>query len=171
MPLDTGPAAHRQLALRLLLAVRGHRRRGLVVGHELRDLLQLHAEAVDNAGGRGVSDPVQIVVTVVPVVTWVQPPDGSSFPAGSPIVLRARATDSDGTVSFVDFFATPSVGPRVFVGRSTFGGTNNTYTVMWSNAPAGQFRLHAEAVDNAGVRGISDSVQIVVTGGAVPVVM
>ena len=100
----------------------------------------------------------------VPVVTWVQPPDGSTFPAGSPILLRARATDSDGTVSLVDFFAAGG-GLLMHVGRSSFGGTNNTYTAVWSNAPAGQFRLHAEAVDNAGGRGFSDSVQISVGGG------
>lgn len=131
---------------------------------------RLHAEAVDNAGGRGISGSVQIVVTggggtnMVPVVTWIRPTNGATFPAGSSIQLTARATDSDGTVSFVEFLAS-TTNSTMNLGRVFSSSSNNLYNLTWSNAPAGSFRLHAEAVDNAGGRGISGSVQIAVGGG------
>ena len=90
-----------------------------------------------------------------PVITWLQPTNSSTFPAGSTILMTARATDSDGTVDFVDFFA-----DSMNVGRVI--SSTNLYNFIWSNAPSGTFQLHAEAVDNAGRRGISDSVQITV---------
>ncbi len=96
-----------------------------------------------------------------PVVTWIQPANNSTFPAGSTILMTAQANDSDG-VSFVDFFADSTNLGRVI-------SSTDTYNFVWSNAPSGTFQLHAEAVDNAGRRGISDSVQITVgppdTGG------
>src|SRR6185369_10492224 len=42
------------------------------------------------------------------------------------------------------------------------------YVTGWTNPPPGQYQLHAEAVDNAGGRGISDSVQIVVVDTSQP---
>jgi hypothetical protein len=100
----------------------------------------------------------------VPIVTWLQPANNAAFPPGFAISLRARATDSDGTVSFVDFFATPTNGPPINVGQGTLASSDGYYIRGWTNPPPGQYQLHAEAVDNAGGRGISDSVQIVVTG-------
>jgi adhesin HecA-like repeat protein len=134
---------------------------------------QLHAEAVDNAGARGLSPSVQILVrantnspptnNAVPVVTWIRPTNGAVFAAGSSIVLTAQATDTDGTVSFVDFFA-----GSLNLGRRSGTPSNELYNLVWSNAPAGTFQLHAEAVDNAGGRGISSWVQIVVNGSTNP---
>jgi len=57
-------------------------------------------------------------------------------------------------VSFVDFFANSNL-----LGRA-LPTSENVYSFWWSNAPAGTFRLHAEAVDDAGNRGISGAVQI-----------
>src|SRR5687767_10771488 len=77
---------------------------------------------------------------LVPVVTWVQPTNGAGFPAGATILLRARASDSDGILSFMEFFANSN-----FLGRVTGPPSpTNTYTFPWSNAPAGTFQLHAE---------------------------
>src|SRR5437867_2252567 len=103
----------------------------------------------------------------VPIVTWLQPANNAAFPPGFAISLRARATDSDGTVSFVDFFATPTNGPPINVGQGTLA-SDGYYIRGWTNPPPGQYQLHAEAVDNAGGRGISDSVQIVVVDTSQP---
>lgn len=137
--------------------------------------IQLHAEAVDNAGGRGVSPSVQIIVgggtnspptnNALPFVTWTQPTNGSVFGAGGPILLIVSATDSNGIIDFVDFFA-----GSTYLGRGRGTPTNSLYTLTWSNAPAGTFQLHAEAVDNAGARGNSASVQIVVGGSSNPMI-
>src|SRR5256885_2335780 len=76
---------------------------------------------------------------MVPVVGWIRPTNGSSFTAGSTIQLTARATDSEGTVSYVDFFANAMNLGRVFTTPS-----NSLYNFFWTNAPAGNFELHAE---------------------------
>ena len=47
----------------------------------------------------------EVAAVTLPVVTWVGPTNGSSFLAGSDIRMTARATDSDGSVSFMEFFA------------------------------------------------------------------
>lgn len=63
--------------------------------------------------------------------------------------MTARATDSDGSVSFVEFFAnSTNLGQAV--------SATDVYEFLWSNAPSGTFRLRAEAVDNEGGRGTSD---------------
>jgi hypothetical protein len=64
----------------------------------------------------------------------------------------------------VDFFATPTHGPAINVGQGTLAASDGFYIRGWTNPPPGQYQLHAEAVDNAGGRGISGSVQIVVIG-------
>jgi hypothetical protein len=97
----------------------------------------------------------------VPVVTWIAPTSESGFPAGNDIRMSVRATDPDGSVSFVEFFANSMNLARIVSGT-------DVYDFVWSNAPSGSFRLHAEAVDDAGGRGSSDSVLIVV-GATEPV--
>ncbi len=136
----------------------------------------LRGFAWDRVGVVATSAPVHITVSdtnapptnAVPVVNWVRPTNGASFPAGSTIPLTARATDADGTVNYVEFFATTTNEPSITVnlGRtSTFDiPTNSLFTLFWSNAPAGSFRLQAVAVDNFGARGFSDLVEIVVNG-------
>jgi hypothetical protein len=128
-----------------------------------------YSVVVSNPAGSVLSS--NAVLTVItdgtnapPVVTWLRPTNGSRFVAGSTILLQARATDSDGVVNFVEFFAN---GTRL--GQVT--SNTNLYNFVWSNAPAGTFQLHAEAVDSAGMRGISGSVQIVVASSNSPPVV
>src|SRR2546430_953621 len=93
-------------------------------------------EIVGSRGGKNNTPPATNVVAAV-----IRPIIGSSFAAGSSIQLTARATDSDGTVSYVDFFANAMNLGRVFTTPS-----NSLYNFFWTNAPAGNFELHAEAV-------------------------
>jgi hypothetical protein len=116
-------------------------------------------------GGDG--NDVTLTANTPPVVTWQQPANNAAFPPGFTLSLRARATDSDGTVSNVDFFATPTNGPTINVGQGTLA-SDGYYVTGWTNPPPGQYQLHAEAVDDAGGRGISDSVQIVVVDTSQP---
>jgi hypothetical protein len=116
---------------------------------------------ISYVGGDG--NDVTLTANTPPVVTWQQPANNAAFPPGFTLSLRARATDSDGTVSNVDFFITPTNSPTINVGRGTLA-SDGYYVRGWTNPPPGQYQLHAEAVDNAGGRGISDSVQIVVVG-------
>jgi hypothetical protein len=116
-------------------------------------------------GGDG--NDVTLTANTPPVVTWQQPANNAAFPPGFTLSLRARATDSDGSVTNVDFFATPTNGPTINVGQGTLA-SDGYYIRGWTNPPPGQYQLHAEAVDNAGGRGISDSVQIVVVDTSQP---
>src|SRR6185503_17787920 len=90
---------------------------------------------------------------------WLAPPDGATFAAGSRIELSARATDSDGRISYVDFLINSNLFRRIMGSPS-----NSVYVAVWSNAPAGTFELRAVAADNAGAFGRSEPVHIVVTG-------
>src|SRR6266498_3524735 len=98
-----------------------------------------------------------------PVVNWIRPTNGAAFAVGTPILLRATASDSDGTLLLIDFLAGTNL-----LGRVSGPLTNGTYSFMWSNAPVGTHQLHAEAVDDAGDRGVSASVQIVVSNAPPP---
>jgi hypothetical protein len=106
----------------------------------------------------------------VPVVTWIRPTNGSNFQAGTTILLTARATDADGTVNYVEFFATPTNQPSTTanLGRVNGTTTNGVYTLAWSNAPVGSFHLQAVAGDNVGARGFSVVIEIAVNGGTNP---
>ncbi|MDY7228362.1 Ig-like domain-containing protein [Hyalangium rubrum] len=78
-----------------------------------------------------------------PVVSWVSPPDGSSFPHPGSVLLEASASDSDGTIQSVEFLdGSTSLGP------ATFHPATGTYRLTWAPPQAGSYTLHARAVDN-----------------------
>ena len=86
-----------------------------------------------------------------PQAAITSPADGSSFTAGKDIVVTAAASDADGTIARVDFFAgsTP-IGSR----------TSSPYSVTWPAVPAGTYTLKAVAVDNDGASTSSSTVSI-----------
>jgi Bacterial Ig domain/Right handed beta helix region len=89
-----------------------------------------------------------------PAVGLTAPTDGATFAAGSNITISATASDADGTVAQVDFYA-----------GTTLLGTDKTvpYGVTWSNVAAGDYTLTAAVIDNAGARTASTAVRISVT--------
>src|SRR5439155_9605302 len=66
--------------------------------------------------------------------------------------FSATASDSDGFISRVEFFA-----DSLKLGEAT----NSPYTLIWSNAPRGTFTLMARASDNW--RGSNDSAVVAIT--------
>src|SRR6185369_3696257 len=67
-----------------------------------------------------------------PTVTLTSPANGANFTAGSNITLSATASDSDGTVSKVDFFN----------GATKLGTvTASPYNFTWNNVAAGNYTL------------------------------
>jgi hypothetical protein len=81
------------------------------------------------------------------------PPNGNPFTAPANIPLQATASDSDGSISKVDFYA----------GSQLIGtATASPYTITWSNAAAGNYLLKAIATDNNGAMSSSDPVNVVV---------
>src|SRR5437762_1656470 len=64
----------------------------------------LTARATDNSGAATTSAAVTITVDAPPTVSLTAPSSGASFTAPAAIALAAMASDSDGTVSRVDFY-------------------------------------------------------------------
>jgi hypothetical protein len=123
----------------------------------------LTAVARDNTGALSTSAPAAITVTAPvnqpPVVGVTAPLGGSTFAAGAPIAMTAAATDSDGTIAKVEFYA----------GSTPVGSdTTSPYTVTWSGAAAGTYTLSAKAWDNMGASSISAGVNVTVQAVTLP---
>jgi uncharacterized protein (TIGR03437 family) len=81
------------------------------------------------------------------------PANGSIFVAGENITLAATATDPDG-VSKVEFYQ----------GTNLIGtDTSSPYSIVWNNAPKGNYNLTAKATDNTGLSSTSAVVSMTVT--------
>jgi hypothetical protein len=107
----------------------------------------LFAIATDNRGSTTTSSPISINVNPPnnpPAVFMTSPLEGTIFSAGSNISLSAKATDSDGTLSKVEFFAGSTL-----VGTATTPGADNIYSVTWNNVASGAYAITAKATDNA----------------------
>ena len=92
-----------------------------------------------------------------PKVSLLSPTNGALLPANSIITLSAQATDANGTVANVEFFA----------GGTKLGQASAPpYTCSWSNPAAGSYVLWVKATDNDGLT--TDSKPIKVTVGSPP---
>ncbi|MFN6945706.1 MAG: glycosyl hydrolase family 8 [Cytophagaceae bacterium] len=119
----------------------------------------LTARATDNAGASTTSSAVSITVNAPsvnnpPSVSITSPTNNASFTAGSNVSISANATDSDGQVTRVEFFAgSTKIGER----------TSSPWTISWNNVSAGSYVLTARATDNSGASTTSSPVSITVT--------
>ncbi|HEX3187644.1 MAG TPA: Ig-like domain-containing protein, partial [Pyrinomonadaceae bacterium] len=93
------------------------------------------------------------VVKIVPLAT-------SLFSSPANITLVANATDSDGTITAVEFF---DKGVSIGLGSPTGG---NDYSLTWNPAPIGTHSIIAIATDNAGRKSITDFLPFRVNGPA-----
>jgi hypothetical protein len=106
----------------------------------------LTAVATDNFGAvtsSGVSNITVNLPNNLPAVNLTSPLNNSTFAAGSSIPLSATASDSDGTISKVEFFAGANL-----VGTATVP-VNGLYSITWANVNTGEYSLTAKATDNA----------------------
>ena len=88
-----------------------------------------------------------------PTVSITSPANGGTFTAPANITINANASDSDGTVSKVDFYQ----------GTSLLGtDTSSPYSFAWNNVAAGSYALKAVATDNAGAATTSSVVNVTV---------
>jgi len=123
----------------------------------------LKAVATDNAGGSTTSGVVNVIVNAntAPAVTLTSPSSGTSFMAPATTTISATATDANGSIARVDFFA----------GSTLLGSdTSSPYAANWSNVPAGTYVLTAKATDNAGVSTTSAGVSVTVKANQAPTV-
>jgi Galactose oxidase-like, Early set domain/Bacterial Ig domain len=117
----------------------------------------LTARATDDVGGTATSAASRITVVSTtntpPAVSITFPADGAIFPWKPTIGVTATATDSDGTVTRVEFRD-----------GTTLVGQDSTapYSFTWRNVPVGSHVLTARATDNTGAVTTSSQVRITV---------
>ena len=102
-------------------------------------------------------DEVKIIVSETgnapPTVSILTPSDGSSFPEGTAIEITSLASDLDGAVAKVAFFA----------GSTKLGeDTSAPFSISWANAEVGAHTLTAKATDDQGETSTSQAVEITV---------
>jgi acid phosphatase type 7 len=120
----------------------------------------LTAVAWDGAGTAHTSAPVRVRVAAnnPPGVTLLAPANHTSFYLPASVQLSASASDLDGTVAKVEFFANGSkLGEKL----------NSPYDLTWSNPAVGGYSLTAVVTDNLGGTNQSAPVIIAVTDARV----
>jgi hypothetical protein len=127
---------------------------------------RLTAVATDSSNLSTTSAPVDISVEAAtlapnapPVVAVTSPANGATFGANASITLSASASDPDGRVVRVTYFANGTQ-----VGSSAAGGS---WTVTWSKVKAGSYTLTAVAIDDKGATTTSAPVSILVGRSAI----
>lgn len=96
---------------------------------------------------------------VPPNVSLTAPSPGASFVAPATVNLAATASDPDGTVTLVEFFAN---------GNLVGSDATAPYQATWSNVGPGSYSLTAMAHDDDGATRTSAAVPITVSGSNVP---
>ncbi len=124
----------------------------------------LTAVATDNDGATSTSPPVDIAVVtnLPPRVRLVSPYEGARYFAPATVGICATASDPDGTIASVEFFAgTNSLGVVTNgIGLTNRSGAYTLYCFTWSAAPQGTYALTAVATDNGGATATSAPVHI-----------
>jgi hypothetical protein len=111
----------------------------------------LVARASDVFGASSSASVEFSVTNQAPHVSITSPENGAKFPAQSSVTINANATDPDGYIRYVSFYA----GSR-FLGLAT----QSPYTIVWKHVPKGTYELKAVAVDRYGSRAISTPITI-----------
>jgi hypothetical protein len=88
-----------------------------------------------------------------PEIQITLPNDGSLFEEGADIAIEAVASDTNGQISRVEFYARNSkIGEAI----------TYPYSIVWSNVKTGGYYLSARAYDNDGNSTISNTIKIFV---------
>ena len=123
----------------------------------------LTAIASDNAGVSATSPPVtlRLQTNTAPAVALTSPLDAAVFEAPANLSLTAAASDLDGSVTNMAFFAN-----GVKIGQDS----TSPYDCAWTNVAAATYDLMAVAYDNLGVLATSSVVRIYVKAPTPPTV-
>ncbi|MGB2100729.1 MAG: Ig-like domain-containing protein, partial [Flavobacteriaceae bacterium] len=101
------------------------------------------------------NDDMKIIVSesgnANPSVTITSPSDGASFAEGATIDLTAQASDLDGTITLVEFFA----------GETKIGEDfTDPFESSWTNVAPGDYQITAKATDDIGATSTSQAINI-----------
>ncbi|OYW76022.1 MAG: hypothetical protein B7Z37_10790 [Verrucomicrobia bacterium 12-59-8] len=115
----------------------------------------LSAVATDNAGRSTLSSLITISVNnTPPTVALTEPDPGEIFDALASIYMTADASDSDGTVAKVEYYAN---------GTKVGEATSAPYAFFWNNVVTGNYNLTAKAIDDGGAFTVSAVLSVSVT--------
>ncbi len=96
---------------------------------------------------------VQANANANPTITLTSPNENDSFAEGSNVTIAASASDLDGTISLVEFYAgTTKIGED----------TTQPYSFVWTDASVGTHTITAIATDDGGAQGTSQAVNITI---------
>ena len=126
----------------------------------------LSAIATDNNGATVNAGTISVSVNNPPTIALTSPLNNSSVNVGTPIILSATASDSDGSISQVDFYNGTTLIGSIATGQA--GNTGNNYTFSWANAASGSYTLSAIATDNQNTS--TTSIPVSVNVNALPMV-
>jgi Big-like domain-containing protein len=105
----------------------------------------------------GADEAAALITNTPPTVTITSPKPGAKLSSTDPVVLSANATDRDGSVQQVAFYANGSLIAT---------DTTAPYSVTWSNTAAGPYTFGAVATDNTGATTSAASVSVTVEAAA-----
>lgn len=120
------------------------------------------AKATDNQGGVATSAPRNISVSnpnAPPVITLTGPSNNAVFTVGSVVTITANASDTNGTVSKVEFYSGTTKLGEDLAGPFNFA---------WNNVPAGTYSITAKATDNQGATTTSSAMNITISSANNP---
>ena len=119
----------------------------------------LTAKATDNNNAVTTSSAITVISNAAPSVSITSPPNAAIFTAPASITINASASDSDGSISKVEFFQ-----------GTTLLNTDTAapFSFNWTNVAAGIYSLTAKATDNNNA--VTTSSAISVTSNAPPAV-
>jgi hypothetical protein len=104
---------------------------------------------------------VETPPNVLPVVSITEPSANAQFVAPAAIVIKANASDNDGSIAKVEFYN----------GATLLGtATTSPYSFSWNNVQEGDYNLTAKAYDNLNGTTTSSVVSIKVKVNALPTV-
>ncbi len=104
---------------------------------------EVYARMTDTSGNVYDSEHLNLTIypSSLPVVSVTAPGEGSEFAYHSDIEIRADASDSDGTITKVEFYH-----DRTKIGEDS----SVPFSCTWENVPDGNWSLSAKATDNTG---------------------
>ncbi|MBF0503303.1 MAG: S8 family serine peptidase, partial [Candidatus Riflebacteria bacterium] len=110
-------------------------------------------KATDNNGATKTSAAISMTVNGLPTVTITSPANNAIIDEGTSITISANATDSDGTVTKVEFYQ----------GSALLGlATSAPFIYTWAGATAGNYILSAKTTDNLMAQTTSTGISITV---------
>ncbi|WP_421897863.1 glycosyl hydrolase family 18 protein [Marinoscillum sp.] len=88
-----------------------------------------------------------------PTTSITSPANGASYSVGDNVTISASASDADGSISQVEFYA----------GGTLLGSDNSApYSFTWNNVAQGSYTLQSKATDNEGGTAFSSGINITV---------